>query len=583
MKWLRPTITGKFTFLLFGFFVLQFLQLGVGIYSMARIEAQGNIIGAVSEQRLRTLQLADVARNVSASSTSEILSARGELITGIANYGDELTSVTLLLTQNHREDAALMDLVEETALVWSHSLQPLLRQVQTTTSPTTMLSAIDRYQARSTAQIERLNHIVTLLEQRDRKVARQLAWIQTVIVGLSLLLVAAGIVFVRRGVTQPLRRFFEATRAMANGAYDRRVDVDSSDDVGELARSFNRMAASIDDKTSRLHALNEVALIVTSSLSLSEILDQIMLYGMPLAGARGVCIAFYDEASKSFPNRVTRGLSDRYVGKMSFPLGGLADEVMRRSEPVRCGDGPNASFPLWEEARAEGIRSVVGLPLASDRDRLGVILFYRDDRDDFSFEDVELIRTFSHLATHAIQNARLHERTVDMAETDALTGLYNRRKLEQRLREEIQRSQRSRKPLALLLLDIDHFKKVNDTYGHTAGDAVLKALASTFRHEIRDIDLVARIGGEEFMFLLPDTDAELAQRVGERIRRALTVLTITAPADERLHVTASVGIACYPLHANNAESLIANADRALYAAKQMGRNRVLMYAESMLH
>ncbi|HKQ30899.1 MAG TPA: GGDEF domain-containing protein, partial [Burkholderiales bacterium] len=184
---------------------------------------------------------------------------------------------------------------------------------------------------------------------------------------------------------------------------------------------------------------------------------------------------------------------------------------------------------------------------------------------------------------HAIQNARLHARTLDMAETDALTGLHNRRKLDQRLREEIQRSQRSHQPLALVLLDLDHFKGINDTYGHSAGDAVLRALATTFRREIRDIDLVARVGGEEFMFLFPDTDPELAQRVAERIRRALTVLTVTVPGEEKLHVTGSFGIACFPLHANNAESLVANADRALYAAKQAGRNRSLMYAESMLH
>jgi diguanylate cyclase (GGDEF)-like protein len=353
--------------------------------------------------------------------------------------------------------------------------------------------------------------------------------------------------------------------------------------MGELARSLNRMAAAVDDKTARLHALNEIALIVTSSLSLSEILDQIMLYGAPLAGARAVCIAFYDETSGSFINQVTRGLSDRYVTKMSFPPGGLSAEVMRRGEPVLCSDRPGAAFPLWEEARVEGIRSVVCLPLASDQQRLGVILFYRDDRDEFNFEDVELIRTFSHLATHAIQNARLHARTVDMAETDALTGLYNRRKLEQRLREEIQRAQRSRKPLSLMLLDVDHFKNVNDTYGHAAGDAVLRALSDTLRREIRDIDLVARVGGEEFMFLLPDTDADLALRVAERIRRALVVLTIDAPAQERLHVTASIGIACYPLHANGAEPLMAHADRALYAAKQLGRNRSVLYSDSMLH
>jgi diguanylate cyclase (GGDEF)-like protein len=445
-----------------------------------------------------------------------------------------------------------------------------------------MRVATEQYQASSVFQVERLNTMAVLLGQRDRQAARHLAWLQTAIVALSLAFVLAAIFLMRRLVTQPLRHFFEATRAMANGAYDRRVEVRTNDEIGELARSFNRMAAAVDDKTARLHALNEVALIVTSSLSLTEILDQIMLYGMPLAGARGVCIAFYDESTRSFSSRVTRGLSERYTESKAYQSSRLAAEAMRLGEPVLSSDLPDAAYPLSAEARQDGIRSVVCLPLASAQERLGVILFYRNDRSDFSFEDVELVRTFSHLAAHAIQNARLHARTVNLAETDPLTGLYNRRKFEQRLREEIQRSQRSRQPLALLLLDIDHFKKVNDTYGHSAGDAVLKALALTFRKETRDVDMAARMGGEEFVFLLPDTDPALAQRVAERIRAAVMAQAIAISEAEKIRITASIGIACYPLHANSAEALIVGADRAVYAAKQAGRNRVWMTGESML-
>lgn len=580
MKWMRPTITGKFTLLLFGFLTLQFLQLSLGVYSMTRIEWHGTLVNAVNEQRLRILQLAELARNLSIS--YDTVTARSDLEFGMARYGEESRLMRTLLEEDRHQDGVLKDIAAEADAAWTNLLHPLLKQVHSGRPPASVRTATEQYQEFSALQIERLNTMAVLLGQRDRHAARQLAWIQTAIVALSLLLVLAAIFFMRHLITRPLRRFFEATRAMANGAYDRRIEATSNDEVGELARSFNTMAAAVDDKTSRLHAFNEVALIVTSSLSLTEILDQIMLYGMPLAGARGVCIAFYDETTRTFSNHVTRGLSDRYVASMSFTADGLADEAMRRGEPVLSSDLPNAPHPLQDEARQEGVRSIVCLPLASDHERLGVILFYRDDRQ-FNFEDIELIRTFSHLATHAIQNARLHARTVNMAETDSLTGLYNRRKFEQRLREEIQRSQRSRQPLALLVLDIDHFKKVNDTYGHSAGDAVLRALALTFRREIRDVDMVARMGGEEFVFLLPDTDAALAQRVAERIRAALMVQTIAAPDDVRIRITVSIGVACYPLHANSADSLIANADRAVYAAKQEGRNRVLMYSDAMLH
>jgi diguanylate cyclase (GGDEF)-like protein len=276
-------------------------------------------------------------------------------------------------------------------------------------------------------------------------------------------------------------------------------------------------------------------------------------------------------------------LSDSYVSTITFPPGGLADEVMRRGDYVVSHDRAGSEFPLSPAARAEGIHSIMCLPLASANQRLGVIYFYRDAPEDFTFEEIELIGTFSHLAAHAIRNARLHETTVDLAETDSLTGLANRRKLEQRLHQEIARAQRNNRPLALVLLDVDHFKGINDSHGHAAGDAVLRALAEVFRHEVRDVDLAARTGGEEFMFLLPETDGERALRVAERIRAALHAQPISVPGAGRLQVTVSLGIACYPRDASAADALIANADRALYLAKQAGRDRVAVYSESTLH
>lgn len=581
-SWLRPTVTAKFLLLLFGFLALQSLQLGVGVYSMQRIEQQSMLANAIHEQRLHTIQLGELARKALGQSV-ETSSARHALAFSMISYGQGLLRVETTLARRHGDDANLLGLAGEAGLAWDELLYPMLQQARAAPSRTNVDDTLNRYQALSAVQVERLNRMLRVLEQSDRHVARQLAWAQTIIVGLSLFLVVIGAFLMRHLVTRPLRSFFDITRAMADGAYDRRVEVYSNDEIGDLARAFNRMAAAVEDKTDRLRAFNEVALAVTSSLSLQEILDRIMGYGMPLTGARGVCIAFHDEATKSFSNWITRGLSNTYVASISFPSGGMGDEVMRGDDYALSSDKPGSAFPLTAADRGEGIHSIVCLPLAIEQQRLGVIYFFRGEGQDFSFEDIELIRTFAYLAARAIQNARLHERTVDLAETDALTGLYNRRKLEQRLREEIQRAQRSTRPLALLLLDIDYFKRINDRHGHATGDSVLKAVAEIFRREVRDVDLVARTGGEEFMFLLPETGGERAQRVAERIRQALADKPVTTADGEPLKITASIGIACYPVNANSTEALIANADRALYAAKQGGRNRVTVYSESVLH
>jgi diguanylate cyclase (GGDEF)-like protein len=581
-KWLQPSITAKLLLLLFGFLALQLLQLGIGVYSMRRIEQHGMLANAIQQARLHSLELGNHTRKV-INNTPDTGALAGALGLEMVRYGQGLLQIETLLAWHHRGDPELNSLAQQAGRAWDEYLYPMLQQARIETAPVIARDLLERYQALSAAQVERLNRMLLVLEQREREVARRLALAQAFIVALSVFLVAIGAFMMRHMVTHPLRQFFEVTRAMADGAYDRRVEVNSTDEIGELARAFNRMAGAVDDKTDRLRAMNEVALAVTSSLSLHEILDQIMRYGMPLAGARAVCIAFYDEVTKSFSERVARGLSQAYLNAVATAPDDIAAEVIRRRDYVASNDKPGGAVPLSAAARAEQIHSIVCLPLASNQHALGVIYFYRGEGEDFGFEDIELIRTFSHLAAHAIQNARLHELTVDMAETDVLTGLYNRRKLEQRLRDEIQRAQRSRQPLALLLLDIDHFKKINDNHGHAGGDAVLMALAGIFRREIRDVDLVARTGGEEFMFLLPDTDGNRARLVAERIREALAAGMIAVPDGARIQITASVGVAGYPLDAGSAEALIANADRALYTAKQGGRNRVDVYAESLLH
>jgi len=165
-----------------------------------------------------------------------------------------------------------------------------------------------------------------------------------------------------------------------------------------------------------------------------------------------------------------------------------------------------------------------------------------------------------------------------LAREDVLTGLANRRRFEERAREELLRAGRYQHALSVLLTDLDHFKAINDTYGHSYGDTVLKEVGQALSSHCRSSDLCARYGGEEFAILLPETQLPEAQLVAERLCTAIQNLTFTQAA-EVIHVTASFGIACFDAsNPQSLEELMEQADQALYAAKRNGRNRVEVYA-----
>lgn len=170
-----------------------------------------------------------------------------------------------------------------------------------------------------------------------------------------------------------------------------------------------------------------------------------------------------------------------------------------------------------------------------------------------------------------------------LSRTDALTGLFNRRYFEERFAVEFARSNRYRAPLSCLMIDIDHFKRINDSHGHAFGDKVLQAVATVAQDTLRDVDMLARYGGEEFLALLPETGPAEALRVSERVRRGIEQLKLSAEVmgdAQRVRCTASIGLATFPVPSiDSAEALLRAADDALYTAKEGGRNRVCQHVD----
>ncbi len=233
-------------------------------------------------------------------------------------------------------------------------------------------------------------------------------------------------------------------------------------------------------------------------------------------------------------------------------------------------------IPLLPFATAdEG--SLFILPIVYEKDLTGMLVYMSPAINALRIHQIQLLTVLGNLVSLSLVNARFHAEIERMAVTDGLTGLFNHRNFQEKLAAEFRRMERFSDPLSLLLIDIDFFKKVNDTYGHQAGDGVLRGVASVIRETIRNIDIPARYGGEEFAAILLGTNREGAQRMAERLKKAISEKAFILDGKE-LRVTVSIGGATSPDDTVSREELIEKADQALYEAKRSGRNRCVFWS-----
>jgi diguanylate cyclase (GGDEF)-like protein len=204
----------------------------------------------------------------------------------------------------------------------------------------------------------------------------------------------------------------------------------------------------------------------------------------------------------------------------------------------------------------------------------GLLVAESVNAGDFTEKDVKLLSIVARSAALALENAALHKRTEELTIIDELTLAYNYRFFVQKLEEEKKRALRYDLPLSLIMVDIDWFKKINDSYGHEIGNVVLRELSKVIKSCIRDVDIFARYGGEEFVVILPQTPQIEARRIGERIRERVEETIIDVDVEGNLRITVSVGVTSFPENGKSHEEIVSIADQALYRAKGMGKNLV---------
>ena len=224
------------------------------------------------------------------------------------------------------------------------------------------------------------------------------------------------------------------------------------------------------------------------------------------------------------------------------------------------------------------ICTFLGVPLILRGETIGVLSAQANSSNAFDPNQIRLVETIAQQTSIAIDNAKLFEKTQKMAITDSLTGLYNRRHFYLILNNEIERAKRYQSPLSLIMMDIDHFKLVNDKFGHLTGDEVLQSLSETSKEILRQIDNMFRFGGEEFMIILPETDQAEALNVAERMRSTIAETTIKTK-NGNVKITVSIGVSEYGENHPTHNEFIESVDRTMYDAKKAGRNRVSCFTE----
>lgn len=251
---------------------------------------------------------------------------------------------------------------------------------------------------------------------------------------------------------------------------------------------------------------------------------------------------------------------------MTFRPGeGIAGEAVKTGKIIYVGEA--TKDPRFVFRSVEIFGSVLSLPLVYKGETLGVINFGRDEAGSFSQNDIKMLTLVGNQVALAMANAKLYTKTRELSVRDELTGVYNRRHFAQVMQLEWKRALRFKRELSLLMIDVDYFKRFNDTYGHLEGDKILKHLGTLLNQNLREVDTVARFGGEEFVILLPDTDKRGAIAVAEKLRHLVQ--------EQIQGITVSVGVANFPDDVHEIDDLIDEADIALYDAKDLGRNQVI--------
>jgi diguanylate cyclase (GGDEF)-like protein len=381
-----------------------------------------------------------------------------------------------------------------------------------------------------------------------------------------LILAAIFAIAISRRLQSEIQRLLVAAQRLGRGDFSVAVPAEGSDEFAALGREFNSMARQLEAQIEELQRertrLEEAIRRVGESFAA----------GLDRVGVLEIVVQTAVEGIGAAAGRASMRGPDNTLQEVART--GNPDEFQRAlhaAEATVIDAGQNA------EIQVAGV-SALAAPLGSQEDSqqvFGIVSVARADRP-FTHGERDLFAYLTSGAAVSVENVDLHETVQRQAVTDELTGLFNHRRFQEVVAAEVERARRYHQEMGLIMLDIDNFKQVNDTYGHIQGDTVLREVARVLRHSSREIDEPARYGGEEMAVALPQTDLEGAYRFAERVRRRIEALELPLADGGTLRVTASFGVASlHTAPSADKDALVAAADSALYQAKRAGKNQTV--------
>lgn len=332
----------------------------------------------------------------------------------------------------------------------------------------------------------------------------------------------------------------------------------------------------------------QATVLLSRALTPEQVMERAFDAAATITAFDAVVMALYDKEAgkhKVVAHRIAAGAATwvraEDLADLEFRdnAGLVAMAVKNRHYLPATGEVRESSVPVFAKkpSFAEA-KSLLVVPMIVADDAIGTMTLMASEEKRFSSDVREMLSVIANQTAIALQNGFLYRKMETMATTDGLTGLTNHRAFQERFADVLERAQRYGRPAAMLLCDVDHFKKVNDNFGHPVGDEVLRRVAAVLQDVARKIDITARYGGEEFAVVLDGADEQQAYVVGERIREQVGKLVIETDKGP-LRVTQSIGVAAFPADGRDRAALIERADLALYHAKHSGRNRVMTYSQ----
>jgi diguanylate cyclase (GGDEF)-like protein len=396
----------------------------------------------------------------------------------------------------------------------------------------------------------------------------------------SVLLVALLSLTQIRRTLVPLEKLIEGTRRVGEQDFSSKVDVASDDEFGELAGSFNAMTARLGRQFDALKMLSKIDRAILSELDMDRIVEDVLLRLKESlkAGCASISIIDHDAPENVRAYAIADSGAQPPVERCLLPM--EARQTLRANPAGlwMAADSAQRAMPgCLEHLRAQHFFT---LPIIWKDHLFGVLCLGYPAPAALSEEDMSYIRDYADRVGVALSAVAREGQLYQQARTDALTELPNRFFFLDRLKQDIFQAQREGAKLAVLFVDLDRFKSINDSFGHSAGDQLLQEAAARLRQCVREGDTVARLGGDEFTILInPLKSTKTASAVAEHVLAALSTPFLIESLEHV--VTASIGIAVYPSDSANAEALMRNADTAMYRAKDSGRGTYVFFEEAM--